>query len=74
MTEQRDLVVDCLGRACPMPVIELARAIKGVPVGQVVTVLADDPAAGPDIEAWCRMRGQSLEGAEPPAYRVRRVS
>jgi TusA-related sulfurtransferase len=66
-------VIDCLGRRCPVPVIELARAITAVPVGGEVVVLADDPAAGPDIEAWCRMRGQSFEGADPPSYRVRRV-
>lgn len=66
--------VDCLGRRCPLPVIELARALPGVAVGEVVTVLADDPAAATDIPAWCRMRGQAFEGADGPAYRVRRVS
>jgi TusA-related sulfurtransferase len=54
-------------------VIELARAIAGVPVGGQVVVLSDDPAAAADIRAWCRMRGHSFEGAEPPAYTVRRV-
>lgn len=66
-------VVDCLGQPCPVPVIELARAIAGVPVGGEVVVLSDDPAAASDIQAWCRMRGHSYEGADGPAYRVKRV-
>ena len=28
-------------------------------VGATLAVAADDPAALPDIPAWCRMRGQS---------------
>lgn len=69
-----ETVVDCLGRACPMPIIELAKALKAVSIGEVVAVLTDDPAADADIRAWCRMRGQVLESADPPAYRVKRVS
>jgi tRNA 2-thiouridine synthesizing protein A len=70
-----DLELDCLGKRCPLPVIELARAIGSVPIGGVVRVLADDPAAAVDIPAWCRMRGQSYAGSpEPSTYDVRRVT
>ncbi|WP_327236967.1 cysteine desulfurase/sulfurtransferase TusA family protein [Streptomyces sp. NBC_01317] len=72
------LVVDALGRRCPIPVIELAKVIGDVPVGGTVTVLADDEAARLDIPAWCAMRGQAYVGEEPAdhgaAYVVRRVS
>jgi TusA-related sulfurtransferase len=72
------VIVDSRGRRCPLPVIDLAKAIRDVAVGEVVTVLADDPAAATDIPAWCRMRGQEFVGAEPAAagtrYRVRKVS
>ncbi len=66
-------VVDCLGQPCPVPVIELARAIADVSVGGDVIVLSDDPAAAADIQAWCRMRGHSFEGADGTAYRVKRL-
>ena len=70
--------LDCRGRPCPIPVIELARALPRVAVGDVIEVLSDDPAARYDIPAWCRMRGQEYVGAEPldrgTAYRVRRTS
>ncbi|MFG1666542.1 cysteine desulfurase/sulfurtransferase TusA family protein [Streptomyces sp. Y7] len=72
------LVVDSLGKLCPLPVIELAKVIGDVPVGGLVRVLADDEAARLDIPAWCAMRGQEYVGEEPAergtAYIVRRVS
>lgn len=63
---------------CPRPVIELARAFPGVPPGGVVEVVADDPAAGPDLQAWCRMRGQEYDGSSVdsdgvPVHRVRKL-
>lgn len=67
-----ELTVDALGRRCPVPVIELAKIIGQVPVGGVVTVLADDEAARLDIPAWCEMRGHHYLGAEGTTYRVRR--
>lgn len=72
------LVVDALGKLCPLPVIELAKVMGEVPVGGTVRVLADDEAARLDIPAWCEMRGQEYVGEEPAdrgaAYVVRRVS
>ena len=70
------LVLDCRGQRCPMPVIELARRITDIAVGEVVRVIADDPAAKVDIPAWCRMRGHEYVGETAddgtPAYDVRR--
>ncbi|EDY59179.1 MULTISPECIES: cysteine desulfurase/sulfurtransferase TusA family protein [Streptomyces] len=72
------LVVDALGKRCPIPVIELAKVIGEVPVGGTVRVLSDDEAARLDIPAWCEMREQEYVGEEPAdqgsAYVVRRIS
>ncbi|NYI07020.1 cysteine desulfurase/sulfurtransferase TusA family protein [Allostreptomyces psammosilenae] len=77
------VVVDSLGRRCPIPVIELARRIGTVPVGTVLAVLSDDEAARLDVPAWCEMRRQEYLGEEPAgahgadrgsAYLVRRLS
>ena len=69
------ITLDCLGRRCPLPVIELARRIRDVQIGDVVRVLADDPAAANDIPAWCRMKDQEFLGSpERYAFDVRRVS
>jgi len=71
--------LDCRGVACPRPIIELARAVAAVEVGDTVAVTADDPAARVDVEAWCRMRAQEYVGEETaldgvPTYVVRRIT
>jgi tRNA 2-thiouridine synthesizing protein A len=67
--------LDCRGQRCPLPVIALARRLPQVPVGSLLRVLADDPAAAHDIPAWCRLTGQEYAGSPAPdAYDVRRVS
>ncbi|MGW0477562.1 aminotransferase class V-fold PLP-dependent enzyme [Streptomyces coeruleorubidus] len=76
--DEDELVVDSLGKRCPIPVIELAKVIGDVPVGGLVRVLADDEAARLDIPAWCEMRGHEYVGEEPAdrgsMYVVRRVT
>ena len=72
-----DLVVDCLGRPCPVPVVELARALRDAAPGTVIEVVSDDPAARLDVPAFCRMRGHAYLGELPrdvgTALRVRRA-
>ena len=72
------LELDCRRMRCPLPVIKLANRIDDVAVGAVVAVTADDPAARPDIAAWCRMRGQEYVGEITaddgvPTFLVRRT-
>jgi tRNA 2-thiouridine synthesizing protein A len=73
------LELDCRDLLCPMPVIELGRHLPDVAVGELLAVVARDPAARVDVPAWCRMRGQewvrqdtAADGA--PRYVVRRLS
>jgi tRNA 2-thiouridine synthesizing protein A len=68
------IVLDCLGQRCPLPVIALARRLPAVPVGDIVRVLADDPAAANDIPAWCRLKGQEFVAADGTTFDVRRIS
>ncbi|MET9453932.1 aminotransferase class V-fold PLP-dependent enzyme [Streptomyces canus] len=78
VVREDSLVVDALGKRCPIPVIELAKVIGDVPVGGTVRVLSDDEAARLDIPAWCEMREQEYVGEEPAengtAYVIRRIS
>ena len=54
------LTIDALGRKCPIPIIMLAERIREVPVGQVIAVLADDPATQSDVPAWCMLKSQEF--------------
>jgi len=72
------VTLDCRGRRCPLPIIDLARALGSVEVGDLLAVAADDPAARVDVPAWCRLRGQEYVGEEVaddgvPLYVVRRL-
>lgn len=56
------LTIDALGRKCPIPIIMLAERIREVAVGDIVAVLADDPAAYTDVPAWCSMKSHEFAG------------
>lgn len=73
------LELDCRALPCPMPVIELARHLADVGVGELLAVVARDPAAAVDVPAWCRMKGQEYVGGDvaddgDPRYDVRRLA
>ena len=68
------ITLDCRGQRCPLPVIALARQARVAPPGEVVRVLADDPAAANDIPAWCRMKAQEFLGSPAPGTFDVRVS
>ncbi len=55
--------VDATGLSCPMPVIELAKAVETVGPGEQVRLLATDPAARVDVPVWCRMKRHRLAEA-----------
>jgi tRNA 2-thiouridine synthesizing protein A len=57
------LTIDAIGRKCPIPIIMLAERIREVPVGHLVAVLADDPAAETDVPAWCMLKSQEFVSA-----------
>jgi tRNA 2-thiouridine synthesizing protein A len=54
------VTIDALGRKCPIPIIMLAERIREVPVGELISVLADDPAARTDVPAWCGLKSQEF--------------
>jgi tRNA 2-thiouridine synthesizing protein A len=58
------LTIDALGRKCPIPIIMLAEQIRDVPLGAVIAVLADDPAAYTDIPSWCVMKAQEFVSSQ----------
>jgi tRNA 2-thiouridine synthesizing protein A len=59
-----ELTIDALGRKCPIPIIMLAEQIRDVPLGAIVSVLADDPAAYTDVPSWCAMKAQEFVFAQ----------
>ncbi|HEX9907852.1 MAG TPA: sulfurtransferase TusA family protein [Thermoplasmata archaeon] len=52
--------LDCIGLYCPEPVFRTREEISSVPVGQILEVLADDPASESDITSWAKHAEQEL--------------
>jgi tRNA 2-thiouridine synthesizing protein A len=52
--------VDARGLSCPMPIVRTAQAMKALPSGAVVEVLATDAGSVKDFAAWSRATGNEL--------------
>ena len=67
-TGQR-IVVDSRGSFCPGPITDLYKAYRKANVGDVIELLATDPAAKSDVQAWARKTGNEvLEIKEENGY------
>ena len=55
-----DYILDLGEKNCSQLVMELMLAICHMDKGQTLLVTAYDPSAPIDLEAWCRMTGNTL--------------
>jgi len=55
-----DQSLDVKGLNCPLPILRAKKALKDVAVGGTLEVLATDPGAVKDFEAFCRTTGNEL--------------
>jgi tRNA 2-thiouridine synthesizing protein A len=60
MTLQIAQTIDARGLSCPMPIVKTAQAIKTIPSGDIIEVLATDPGSVKDFAAWSRSTGNDL--------------
>ena len=52
--------LDCLGLYCPEPVFKTRMELDELDIGEVLEVIADDPAAEEDIRSLVKNLGQEL--------------
>jgi len=57
---KEDLLLDCTGLLCPMPIVKTKKAIDGMQSGQILKMIATDAGSPPDIEAWARQTKNEL--------------
>jgi tRNA 2-thiouridine synthesizing protein A len=53
-------ILDTSGMLCPLPVLKARRALKPLPPGAVLEVIATDPGAIKDFEHFCNTTGCEL--------------
>lgn len=61
---EADRVEDFRGQLCPMPIVNMARVIKKMEVGQILELWADDEGAHADVPAWCDQTRHEFLGEE----------
>lgn len=55
-----DRTLDCIGLYCPVPVFKTREEMDKLEAGEILEVLADDPAAEEDIRRWAKRTGNEL--------------
>lgn len=60
MTTAEPVTLDCMGLACPMPLVKLNELIDTLEAGTHIELLNDDEGSKVDIPVWCRMRGHEF--------------
>jgi len=59
-TTEQHKIVDSRGSFCPGPITDLFRAYRNSQLGDVIELLATDPAARADVTAWTQKSGNEL--------------
>lgn len=73
MTLEPNKFLDCLGLYCPEPVFRTRLALDELKEGQVLEVIADDPAAEEDIKRLVKRLGHEILEFDSDEDRVRFV-
>ena len=55
-----DETLDTKGLNCPLPILKAKKALNGMSAGQTLEIVATDPAAVADFQAFCRTTGNEL--------------
>lgn len=67
-----DQELDARGLLCPLPVLKARKRLLAMEPGQVLRVLADDPAAVVDVPHFCAESGHEFLSGEAGIYLIRR--
>lgn len=54
------VLLDVKGLLCPLPVLKARKAMKGLPPGRVLRIVATDPMAAIDVPHYCAESGHAL--------------
>ncbi len=71
MSAKSDRTLDALGLYCPIPVFMTRQEMDKMSQGEILEVLADDPAAEEDIIRWAKKAGQEIINLEKEGHQLR---
>ncbi len=59
-----DAILDVRGEACPFPLIRTKKQMDQMASGEILKVIANDPVAPQNIDAWTKKSGDKILGVE----------
>ncbi|GBE09974.1 sulfurtransferase TusA [bacterium BMS3Bbin12] len=59
-----DAELDARGLNCPLPILRAKKSINELQAGQVLKIVATDPGAVKDFEAFCKQTGHELMNSQ----------
>lgn len=71
MKVKPDRTLDCLGLYCPEPVFRTRMELNNMKIGEILEVLADDPAAEADIRSLVKRLEQEIVSVRKDENTVR---
>jgi len=57
----KEVELDCMGEACPVPLIKTENALKELEPGDMLIVLMDHSCAMKNVPEWARKQGHNVE-------------
>ena len=55
-----DVTIDCKGLNCPMPILNMKKAVDKMEVGQILRMEATDQGSVNDVQAWAKRTGNEV--------------
>lgn len=60
----KEVTLDCLGEACPVPLVKAQKALEDLDVGDILIVSIDHSCAMKNLPDWAREAGHNVEVEE----------
>ena len=57
----KEYTLDCMGEACPLPMMKTEKQMEKMEVGDVVIVQIDHSCAVKNVPEWARNQGYNVE-------------
>jgi TusA-related sulfurtransferase len=57
----KEVILDCMGEACPVPLIKTDKALKKLEIGDILVVQIDHSCAMKNVPEWARKEGHNVE-------------
>jgi len=57
----KEVELDCMGEACPIPLVKTEKALEKLDSGDILIVAMDHSCAMKNVPEWARKQGHNVE-------------